>query len=884
MQLFLRLLTSRISTKITLPYLLLAVLLAVVTSALATDLTVRTLQDRLTNRLVEVGQSTSDALVAVEERQITQLRSMVFTEGVSEALLDGNAEQLASLLRPHWANNNLYTLAVFDAQGRVLIHWQRPADSRPSDPPIPVPGVALDTWWIVQQIVEGQEDTFGDKFSAFQGRNLYTAAPVRQQGRLLGGMLVGIPTDTLLMQLQSRSQASVTTLYNAESRAVATTQILVADSRVPAIPPESFSLLRGDSAVTAPFHTQSVVALNGRDYQFAYSPLIVRRSMSGFFSVALPRSFIVTAWTRQRVVLILVAGALVLAVIVVGTAVSHYITRPIKSLVQTARAVTRGALDQRSEIASRDEIGVLARSFNQMTERLLHLYETSRQMSTHATIEAIVARAVEAVHPLAPHATTALLLNDGGRWKLFLGDAASNNVFQRQTAIRDDLVVKALAKYSAQPVVAPADARRLRGLNLPADAVEVCYVALVASGDVIGLLLLLSPTPGRFREPLLAPFAAVASMTATALHNTQLYIAVQEEGARRRVILESIADGVLVCDAERNVVLMNPAAEALLKVRDWRQQPYPFAKLPLQPLSEHTLLHTGAAQVRYDVNGTVVSASSALLQIPGRPPAGEVIVLRNISAEVDLEQAKTDLIALISHELRTPLTAIQGAVEMMKQGIGGQLPPLQLEMVHIARRQTRVISGVIDEAILFTRIETGSLTCDLRSVQLHAAVHAAIGALHDTSDGAPVEVLVTIPDTIDAVTADPRLLELVLQQVIDNAIKYGGGTDVEVGAYQYGPTVTLEVRDSGPGIDEQELPTLFYGLRRGANSLGEEPRGLGLGLAISRALIERQGGTISVRSQAGKGTTVVITLQAAAEQDVKPALYGELQETRVSRQ
>src|SRR5262249_42428060 len=154
---------------------------------------------------------------------------------------------------------------------------------RADTPPTEIDHADLDSWWLTQQIVNGRSDAFGDKFSAFRDDRLYTAAPVRRDGQLVGGLMVATPVDVLLERLQSRSQASVTTFSDGDGRAVATTQILVGDTIVPAIPTDVLAELVRTRDDAGPLHIQNAAALNGRDYQFAYSPLRVRRTMNGFF-------------------------------------------------------------------------------------------------------------------------------------------------------------------------------------------------------------------------------------------------------------------------------------------------------------------------------------------------------------------------------------------------------------------------------------------------------------------------------------------------------------------------------------------------------------------------------------------------------------------------
>jgi signal transduction histidine kinase len=866
MRLVLRILNSRISNKIVLPYLILALCLAIAMTFVAVRLTTGALQDRMDNRLIEAGQVTSDGLVAVEDQQIEQLRAMAFTEGVAEALDQGDRARLDTLLRPHWANLGLSTLIVFDTRGQQLLSWQRSSGARVDTPPAETSHDDLPSWWIVQQVAGGRSDKFGDKFSAFRDDRLYTAAPVRRDSQLVGGMLVATPVDALLERLQSRSQASVTTFYDGDGRAVATTQIVAGDALVPSVPAEVFGELaraRGEPGLT---HIQSVVMLNGRDYQFAYSPLRVRRNMNGFFAVALPRSFIVDTWSTERLPLALLALLTIAAVVGVGVLVSRRITRPLRDLVDTARAVSGGELRRRSGLASHDELGLLARTFNQMTERLLHLYETSRDLSARTQVGAILAQARTAVQPLVGGASVLALLQDQDGWRVYIGDDANDKLRAlRNMRVEDEAAILALAKRGERPNVVPADARRLRALRLPPGLGEVCYASLMVQGRLIGLLFLLHEQRDVFGESIKEPLAAVAGMVATSLHNTRLYMEVQQEGNRRRAILESIADGVLVCDAQRNVVLMNPAAEQLLQVHDWQRRRYHFNQLPLEPIVDTNALLAadGQIQARYEAHGQILRASNAVLASSAEALAGEVIVLHNISAEAALDQAKTDLIAMISHELRTPLTAIQGASDMLAKGIGGALTPLQFELADTARRQTQAMSALIDKAVMVASIESGSLELDISPTGLELVVGTACASMRDMATAAGVELQVDTPQDLPLVLADARMLKVALQQLLDNAIKYGGGAPVRVVARAHGAGVALAVRDYGPGIPAVDLPHLFGRMRRGAGSNNAAPRGMGLGLVITRELIERQGGKISVQSQMGEGSLFSIYLPGA---------------------
>jgi len=175
------------------------------------------------------------------------------------------------------------------------------------------------------------------------------------------------------------------------------------------------------------------------------------------------------------------------------------------------------------------------------------------------------------------------------------------------------------------------------------------------------------------------------------------------------------------------------------------------------------------------------------------------------------------------------------------------------------------MSALIDKAIMVANIEAGSLEIDACPIGLDLVVHAALGELRDAAAAAEVNLKVDLPSDLPLVLVDAHMLKVALQQVIDNAIKYGDGAPVQIVARRHAGGVALAVRDHGPGIAAEDLPNLFRPLRRGAGSLNAAPRGMGLGLVIARELIERQGGRISVQSQPGQGSLFSVFLPGASD-------------------
>lgn len=581
----------------------------------------------------------------------------------------------------------------------------------------------------------------------------------------------------------------------------------------------------------------------------------------------MPLPTMLRMWLRYRFVIAGSALVLVGSVMYLGLIVARRVTASLQDLVQAAVAVTNGDLRRRPAIHSADELGVVAESFNRMIERLLDLYETSRTLSANAQPEIILSQATAAVQRIVAGATTAALLSDHDGWRYYIGHDSLPSLNQLQhRSMTNSSIALMLATRGNRPVIHQFDTILWQQLDLPDSFQQVCIAPLIVQGRLIGLLLILHPQPATFSDLLLEPFAAITTMVATALNNARLYLEVQHEGQRRQTILESIADGVVVCDATRQVVLMNPAAEALLDVYDWAKHRYHWDHLPLTPLHQAGQLGIDQQhQSRYEAHGRILSASRARWSSSAVTQAGEVIVLHNISDEAALDQAKTDLIAMMSHELRTPLTGMLGAVDLLARGFDGELSPMQLELVEAAQRQGRAMSAMIEKAMMIANLEMDRLPLTIQPTSVRHVIEAAIAqfSAHAHVNGVTVEI--DLAADLPALLADAMMLDAALHQVLDNAITYGAGAPVRVEAQQAGSNIEIRIVDRGPGIPAEQLPHLFSRLHRSADSSSTAPRGIGLGLVITRELLARQGGTISVQSEPGCGSTFTLALPVATD-------------------
>jgi signal transduction histidine kinase len=329
---------------------------------------------------------------------------------------------------------------------------------------------------------------------------------------------------------------------------------------------------------------------------------------------------------------------------------------------------------------------------------------------------------------------------------------------------------------------------------------------------------------------------------------------------------------VVVCDERGQITLLNRAAEQILVLTDWRHSPPRFNELPLEPLPQRREMFGHSIDEQFRIGERSVTLSRAPVVAEDGQALGEVIVLHDVTEAVAIDQAKTDFIATISHELRTPLTVIRGYTELLLRGSGGEKPTAdQAELMELVRAKAVEMTNMVNNAILIADIEAGKLHTELQPQDVEMVLSMALVPLRQSFDAKGLEIAFDLPPDLPAVLADRELLKRAFGMILDNALRYTerGGVTVQACVNDQNQ-IQVDFRDTGQGIAPDMLPRLFKRFQRieGNNSA---QRGGGLGLAITRQLIERHGGKVSVVSTPGQGSTFTITLLQANEHSLAVA-------------
>jgi signal transduction histidine kinase len=230
---------------------------------------------------------------------------------------------------------------------------------------------------------------------------------------------------------------------------------------------------------------------------------------------------------------------------------------------------------------------------------------------------------------------------------------------------------------------------------------------------------------------------------------------------------------------------------------------------------------------------------------------------------VELDKLKDEFISLVSHELRTPLTSIRGYLELLLDD--NHLDDEQRGFLGIIDRNSKRLLSLVSDLLLLTQIEAGGLEFELCPVDLEAVVQECIEAASPVAEASGIE-LVASTERLQTVRGHRGRLVQVLDNLISNALKFtpsGGRVEVRLSATD--GAAVIEVEDTGLGIAEDEQQQLFDRFFRSAKATQNAIPGSGLGLTISKAIVDRHGGRIELESSEGAGTTVRVRLPLSSE-------------------
>ncbi|HYT73022.1 MAG TPA: ATP-binding protein [Gemmatimonadales bacterium] len=245
---------------------------------------------------------------------------------------------------------------------------------------------------------------------------------------------------------------------------------------------------------------------------------------------------------------------------------------------------------------------------------------------------------------------------------------------------------------------------------------------------------------------------------------------------------------------------------------------------------------------------------------------GHIVLYRDVTHEVEAEQMKSEFVSMVSHELRTPMTSVKASLSLLLAGAGGTLDPTARELLEIALRNGDRLIRLVNDLLDLSRLEAGRLEFPLEPVPVHDAVAASLEMVAAFGEGQGVTITTSPPpEPLIVLAARDRVVQVVVN-LLSNAIKFSDrGGRIAVRWWRDGDHILTEVADQGPGIPADKLQTIFEPFRQLDSSSTREHGGAGLGLTISRGIVESMGGKLWAESELGVGSRFFVRLPPATE-------------------
>ncbi len=376
----------------------------------------------------------------------------------------------------------------------------------------------------------------------------------------------------------------------------------------------------------------------------------------------------------------------------------------------------------------------------------------------------------------------------------------------------------------------------------------------MAAGD---LTRRMSPRPSGELGQLADAFNRMAGSLETTLG------ASSEERSRLDAALNSSTDGIIAVDSEMRIAFTNRAAsQALRGAQDMVGERLP-ALLP-----EAEVIEALERSLRDRERGsfTLERAGGRHLQITTTSILGggewrALVVLHDMTDVRRAEQTRRDFVANVSHELRTPLAAIKAVMETLASG-ALEDPKLARDFVRQAESEVDRVVQMVEELLELSRIESGQAPMASEPVDMAVVAERAVNRMQTQAERKSQALTLTAEPGLPAIVGDAARLEQALVNLVHNAIKFTGeGGSIDVSVRRENRAVTVSVSDTGVGIPASEVPRVFERFYKVDRARGE--RGTGLGLAVVKHTVEAHGGSVSVESVPGKGSTFRFAIPVA---------------------
>lgn len=359
---------------------------------------------------------------------------------------------------------------------------------------------------------------------------------------------------------------------------------------------------------------------------------------------------------------------------------------------------------------------------------------------------------------------------------------------------------------------------------------------------------------------------------------------ISDEKERVDNIIRNMGDGLVVVDPQGNILMVNPIAEALLGIS------MKDVGKPLKEIIKDEHLLTAVKDLAAEKEGTVekdielfspgqstkkiLRTSSAVVEDHNGRTLGMVTILNDITKQKELEQLKSNFVMNVSHELRTPLVAMEKSVSLMLDKSAGPVTDTQEQFLSIAKRNLKRLTLMINDLLELSKLESGKTDLIREPYSIEKVIDESADSLGNWAKTKSIEIQKKVPAGIPQIHIDPNRVIQVLNNLIGNSIKFtpqNGKIMIEASLNNEKQEVEVSVTDTGVGIPKEALAKVFSKFYQVEQRNSSDILGTGIGLCVSKEIVELHGGRIWVESEYGHGAKFAFSLPLKQPQTQSPS-------------
>lgn len=517
-----------------------------------------------------------------------------------------------------------------------------------------------------------------------------------------------------------------------------------------------------------------------------------------------------------------------------------------------------------------------ARLYHETRQRLNEvatLYTMAQELAGKLDLQAVLDNIVVTLRQAVGCRASCIFLLDHTGQQLEIKAADGLKSRWREAAkLRLGEGVAGLAAAEKRTVYVPDTYKEPSFIFFDEEVRSLIAIPLSAHGEVIGAINLDDNRPNAFGPTQERLLTIAATQAGIIIDNARLFAKVSREQQQTRAIIQHMADGLLLINSRGVIITCNQTLAIMLGLHTGQIIGQHITSSDLHP--NLAAITSGAGQPAR----TGVLAREVTIDTP-RPktlqvftttvvddthrPTGEVRVVHDITKEKELEQLKDEFFATVSHELRTPLFSIQGFAQLLQDQ-----PDLdaetRAEFLATIQRQAGRLGDMVNNLLDLSKFDQGRLELETEPVMMVDLIHQTILKLQGFAHQQKVKLVSKLPPMLPTITGDKQRLEQVLTNLIGNAIKFSNaGDEVLIFAQKTDNRLQVSVKDSGIGIPAEALEHIFSRYYRAEHKNDRVVSGSGLGLYISKKIVEEHGGRIWVESAEGQGSTFYFSLPLA---------------------